>query len=278
MTTLDGAVALIARPWKGLRPDSCPPVLAYANRSGFSHTGRYGRHQQQVDIWKRPGAGIGSPMAVFVPGGAWISGRRVGQGYALLHHLVDRGFIGASIDYRTSPRHRWPAHIEDVRDAVAWARETYQPSLLALVGASAGGHLSALAGLTGAAVDAVVSLYGVYDWTCYTSAASVATTAIAAGLVLQQWSTAALREASPINHLHPDAPPFLIVQGDRDHLTPAACAREFHRRLRGVSQSRAEYLEVRGGHAFDLVRAKSTVRALRGVDDFLDEVQATANP
>jgi acetyl esterase/lipase len=27
-----------------------------------------------------------------------------------------------SIDYRVAPHHRWPAHLTDVKTAIAWAR------------------------------------------------------------------------------------------------------------------------------------------------------------
>ena len=49
--------------------------------------------------------------------------------------------------------HRWPRHIIDVKTAIAWARANVDKfggdrNFVAVAGCSAGGHLSALAGLT----------------------------------------------------------------------------------------------------------------------------------
>ena len=82
-----------------------------------------------------------------------------------------------------SPHHRWPAHVTDVKTAIAWARANVDKfggdrNFVAVAGCSAGGHLSALAGLTpnepemqcelpegsDTSVDAVVGIYGRYDW------------------------------------------------------------------------------------------------------------------
>lgn len=250
-------------------------MFAYAASRRYCHTERYGPNGHLVDIWRRPETPPDAPMLLFVPGGAWISGRRVGQGYALMNHLVDRGYLCASIDYRTSPMNRWPAHITDVRDAITWARDRFDDSpFLAVAGASAGGHLASLAALTGSPVDAVVSLYGAYDWCSRAGLIALGTGALASAVVVQRWGLAALRDASPIYQVHADAPPFMIVQGDRDHLTPAAGARRFCRALSEVSRARTDYVEVRGGHAFDLVRSAATTRALTAIDGFLDDVRS----
>jgi acetyl esterase/lipase len=40
------------------------------------------------------------------------------------------------------------------------------------------------------------------------------------------------RAASPVAHVHPGAPPFLFVHGDRDGLVPSEHSRALHRLLR----------------------------------------------
>lgn len=269
---LDEIAAALAGPWKHVHPDSCPPILAHAASRRYCETRRYGPHGLYADVWRRPDTPPGGPTLLFVPGGAWLSGRRVGQGYAMFRHLVDRGYVCVSIDYRTSPLHRWPAHLQDVQDAIAWVHQEFDPSFLVLAGASAGGHLASLAGLTGAPVDAVVSLYGAYDWANTTSLNALGTGILVAAVVVQRPCRSLLRAASPINHVHPGAPPFLIMHGSHDHLTPAAEARRFYHELRRVSRARTEYVEVPGGHAFDLVRCRSTATAIEAMDRFLGSV------
>ncbi len=90
-----------------------------------------------------------APVLLFVPGGAWVHGSRILQGYALLSHLAEQGWVCLSIDYRVAPHHRWPRHITDVKAAIAWARANVDKfggdrNFVAVAGCSAGGHLAAL--------------------------------------------------------------------------------------------------------------------------------------
>ena len=68
-------------------------------------------------------------------------------------HLAAQGWVCVAINYRLAPRDPFPAHIVDVKRAIAWIREHIaeyggDPSYLAITGGSAGGHLAALAALT----------------------------------------------------------------------------------------------------------------------------------
>jgi len=145
----------------------------------------YGDHPAQVlDVWRRKDLPAQpAPVLIFVPGGAWVHGRSMMQGTALMSRLAEMGWVCLAIDYRVAPYHRWPRHITDVKTAIAWARANVDKfggdrDFVAVAGCSAGGHLSALAGLTpddpqferklpegaDSSVDAVVGIYGRYDW------------------------------------------------------------------------------------------------------------------
>jgi len=78
------------------------------------------------------------------------------------------------------------------------------------------------------------------------------------------------RRASPIDRVHQDAPPFLVVHGDRDTLAPVEDARLFVERLRATSRAPVMYTELRGAqHAFDIFASPRTARMLDGVLRFL---------
>jgi acetyl esterase/lipase len=78
------------------------------------------------------------------------------------------------------------------------------------------------------------------------------------------------RRASPLDRVHADAPPFLIVHGDRDTLAPVEDARLFTETLREVSRSEVMYTELRGAqHAFDIFASPRTARMLDGTLRFL---------
>jgi acetyl esterase/lipase len=197
-------------------PERTPPVWKALRHRRYLYRPsiRYGSHPAQLlDVWRRkdlPPAP--APVLIFVPGGAWVHGSRTLQGYALLSHLAERGWICLAIDYRVAPHHRWPRHIIDVKTAIAWARANVDKfggdrNFVAVAGCSAGGHLSALAGLTAndpeyqaelpdcsdTSVDAVVGIYGRYDWEDRSTAERVRFIDFLERVVCGEESTATLR-------------------------------------------------------------------------------------
>src|SRR5262249_34806159 len=128
-----------------------------------------------------------APVLVAVHGGGWQLGER-----AVYQHwgpyLAARGYALFAIDYRLMQpgETTWPGAAYDVKAAVQFVRATaaelgVDRNRIALVGDSAGAHLSALVALAGTepvlstayrndphagvscAVKAVIGFYGVYD-------------------------------------------------------------------------------------------------------------------
>lgn len=276
----------IAPMWKALQH------RRYLHRSSV----RYGAHPcQLLDVWRRKDLPHRpAPVLVFVPGGAWVHGGRALQGYALLSHLAELGWVCLSIEYRVAPHHRWPAHISDVKTAIAWARANVDKfggdrNFIAVAGCSAGGHLSALAGLTGndpqmqtelaagsdTSVDAVVGIYGRYDWEDRSTPERARFVDFLERVVVNRRidrHPEVFRDASPIARVHPDAPPFLVIHGSNDTVIPVEQARGFVERLRSVSRSAVGYVELPGaGHAFDLIDGARTGTAATAVGLFLNQ-------
>ena len=70
-----------------------------------------------------------------------------------MNQMAAKGWVCVAINYRLAPRDPWPAHIVDVKRAIAWVKDNIadyggDPDYLAITGGSAGGHLAALAALT----------------------------------------------------------------------------------------------------------------------------------
>lgn len=86
----------------------------------------YGTHARQcLDVF-RPAGGHGMPVLLFVHGGAFVDGHRnrTEQVYAnVLHYFSRHGVLGMNVEYRLAPEFPYPSGSEDVRLAVAWARE-----------------------------------------------------------------------------------------------------------------------------------------------------------
>jgi acetyl esterase/lipase len=82
-------------------------------------------------------------------------------------------------------------------------------------------------------------------------------------------------DATPLLHVHDDAPPFFVIHGTHDSLVPVAEARELVRRLREVSSSPVLYAELPGGqHAFDVFASIRSAHVIRGVERFLRYLHA----
>ena len=280
-------------------PDRLAPVLkGVGQRRRYLHRGavRYGDAPGQVlDVWRRSDLQGPAPVLVFVPGGAWVVGSRILQGYTLLSHLAEQGWVCLSIDYRVSPHHRWPRHVTDVKAAVAWARANVDRfggdrEFVAIAGCSAGGHLAALTGLThddtdfhvdladdaDTSVDAVVGIYGRYDWEDRSTPERDRFVDFLERVVVNKRLAKhpeLFRKASPIARVRADAPPFLVVHGSADNVIPVAQAREFVERLRAASRSTVGYLELPGAsHGFDMTDGSRTRSAATVIGLFLDEI------
>lgn len=93
------------------------------------------------------------PAVMVVHGGAWRSGSK-GQLAKYARDLAARGMVTFAINYRLSPKHKFPAQLEDCQTALKWIRqhaEDYRvdPHRIGAIGYSAGGHLVALMGVIG---------------------------------------------------------------------------------------------------------------------------------
>lgn len=101
----------------------------------------------------QPATGKGPfPAIICVHGGGFTGGRR--EDYdELCRKFARRGYIAVTIDYRLSPKHRWPAHIHDCKAAIRWLRlhaKEYgvDPDKIGAMGSSAGGHLAQFLAVT----------------------------------------------------------------------------------------------------------------------------------
>jgi acetyl esterase/lipase len=200
--------------------------------------------------------------------------------------------VCVAMNYRLSPRSRFPDHLVDVKRAMAWVRDHAaeygaDPTFVAVTGGSAGGHLAALMALTqnepeyqpgfedvDTSVQAAVPFYGVYDFAAHTGTRPALQRRQFLDKYVMQAEAATSDEeyakASPLLRVRSDAPPFFVVHGAHDTLVPVAEAREFVRRLRDVSKQPAAYTELPGTqHAFDIFPSIRSSHMVRGVERFL---------
>ena len=268
----------------------------YTHDADISY-GEYGS-ANCLDIWRRPDLDPSgkAPVLFQIPGGAWVVGNKRGQAHPLMSHLAELGWICVAVNYRHSPRNTWPAHILDVKRALAWVRTHIaeyggDPDFIAITGGSAGGHLSSLAALTpndpryqpgfedvDTRVQAAVPFYGIYDFTRFGDALHPTMPELLEQMVIKQPHSAnptLYLDASPVNHVSADAPPFFVLHGRNDSLVPVEQARSFVAELRNVSTQPVVYAELPfTQHAFDVFGSTRAAHAAVAVEQFLAEIYA----
>lgn len=256
---------------------------------------RVGQKRLLLDVYEPRARGGRRPAVLQIHGGGWVLGSRRDQGLPLLYHLASHGWVGFNVDYRLSPRATFPDHLVDIKRALSWIREhadeyDVDPSFVVVTGGSAGGHLTALMALTqndpkyqpgfemaDTSVQAAVPFYGVY---CFLDRLKLYPPEFFSMLVEPLVMKAKradepekFRDASPLDHVGRDAPPFFVIHGDRDTLAPVQYARELVRLLRERSRAAVAYAELPGAqHAFDVFYSPRSVRVIEGVERFLSRV------
>lgn len=208
------------------------------------------------------------PVAVYIHGGGWTSGDKAGGAGSLdTHEILARGYVVVSLNYRLAPEYKWPAQITDVKCAIRHLRANaamykIDPNKIGVWGGSAGGHLVAMLGTTdksagfdageyldqSSRVQAVVDLFGPADLPAmFTSNAQVV-----AGRIFGSTSRddSILVKASPVTYITPDDPPFLILQGDQDHVVPMEQSQILHDRLKAGGVQSTLVIVKNAGHGF----------------------------
>jgi acetyl esterase/lipase len=217
-----------------------PPPIAEDVEYGVQYCSRDGV-ALLMDIYKPSTPTEASPAVLYLHPGIWALGNRNAVGGPVeFEELVSRGYVVATMDYSLAPDHRFPAQIEDAKCAVRYLRShagdySIDPDSIAAWGASAGGHLAALLGVTGpddgfatgedhadvsSEVQAVVDMFGPADLLApdYVENAGTATREVFAATGPD--AADILRRASPVAYASSGDAPFLIIHGAKDEVVP----------------------------------------------------------
>lgn len=235
------------------------------------------------------------PAVLLIHGGGWSVGDKAARRqFTIASTLAAHGYAVFSINYLLNlaeknsgtgeprlSRLAWPQNLYDCKTALRWirfqaARFNVDPAHIAVMGGSAGGHLSMLVGATvhdaeinrhglytdqSDAVSCVLNFYGDYD----IRGRSVSPiTGVVAGDV-----AALEKAASPITYLDAKSPPMFITHGTADKVIPVERSRLLAQYLRGLGVD-YWYVEIGGApHTYDLQPAQMDLRPV--VFSFLEK-------
>lgn len=227
----------------------------------------------QLDTYLLPGRP--HPAVIHVHGGGFVSGDKEGTPNATwFDPLVGAGFSVISINYRLAPKHPFPAGPDDVQTAIRWVKENAKtlridPKRLVLTGESAGGFFVSYAGANyrpGNRVAAVIPFFGEHDFELRVTENPCAmdgytkplpeggciSGGMAAFLGFSQIKTdqhrQILSDATCVNHVHKNMPPFLMIHGTRDYGVPIEQAHSMVKAMQDVGADVTLIPIVGGGH------------------------------
>lgn len=260
------------------------PYQLYTN---VSYVGTAG--PQLMDVYCPSNSTAARPGVLIIHGGGWSMGDKAdAREVQFAEFMVDEGYVAVSINYLLAVNQNnvlvessWPQNIYDCKSALRWMRKNadmlgLDPARIAVMGGSAGGHLSLLTGLSAGdaelnaggeytdqdnTVRCIVDFYGIPDVREWGGSAFID--------VSQEEAPEIWAQASPVTHLSDAAPPILIVHGTADATVDISLSEEFV----GILAARNltyQYLPIAGaGHSFTLTSTSVDLRPV--VRAFLNE-------
>ncbi len=214
------------------------------------------------------------PLVIWIHGGAWRGGNK---NKVPVTRWLDDGLAIASVEYRLSPEARFPAQVHDIKAAIRFLRQSaakygFDRDRFIIAGASAGGHLAALVGVTnkhkeleGAVgqskassdVQAIVSFYGASNLESILAQStehglSVRVPALKLLLGdLPDKKVELAKLASPTCHIDSTDPPLLLIHGDADPQMPPEQSDELHAAYQQLHRPSTLFVVKGGQHGGD---------------------------
>ncbi|MFW6006810.1 MAG: alpha/beta hydrolase fold domain-containing protein [Bacillota bacterium] len=187
------------------------------------------------------------PVIIYLHGGSFIRGgkKEILELKPLLKKFLNKGWGVVSVNYRLiNKNNNFPDNIEDIFSTIQWVKEnakkySFDSKKIGLIGHSAGGNLALMGGLASgdnfsdksfepADIKFIISMAGptkLDDTENFKLRKN-----IISYLSEKDFDNKLLKNASPINYLHQDSPPVLLVHGTEDLFVPFKQSIDFYQK------------------------------------------------
>ena len=211
------------------------------------------------------------PLIVFICGGGFEKEDNT-VWVPELAYFAKHGYVVACVDYSVLPYTQWPEQIQEIKEAIRFLRANAEqfgiiPDRVAVMGESAGGYLSSLAGVSGETRE--------YDTGSNLDQSSAVQAAV-------PWYPVVNMLAHDFSKLHldlhefvdctelitPDTPPFFIVHGTGDEQVPHTESEYLYQKLQEAGVESELVLVEGAGHA-DAAIIQDEIKEM--MLEFLDE-------
>ncbi|MFK7927482.1 MAG: alpha/beta hydrolase [Myxococcota bacterium] len=244
------------------------------------HTASFAdRKSCYIDVYTPNVAGP-HPSALIVHGGGFVGGsRRMSSVRVVIEHLLQQGFVVASLDYRLV--RPWGPFLDgqvlDVRDGARWWHENApgfgaDPTRSVIIGLSAGGGLGVMAA-DAAPFSRFIGVYGAYDLTLLPARWATATSLIRSRHRRDHSSQSPLMMGhfeQPALLIHGDIDPLAVPEHSR-RLADARAARGLPTELCWIEGAVHGYLQDGASHPH-------SAQTLSLIDSFLSPLSELVQP
>ncbi len=269
--------------------------------------------KQKVDLYlpKKRNSDKPLPVVALIHGGGWINGDRLGYAAAAIQFARTGDYAAVTVGYRLTKEAHWPAQVYDCKAAIRWIRAhakeyNLDPDKIAVMGSSAGGHLSSLLGTSGdvkevegdlgpntsfsSRVQCVANLCGPEDFTQALMFDKEKKPVLKDDAVIgllggnHEEKHAEAVAASPVTYVTKDDPPFITFHGSADQRVAFHHAETIHAALQKASVPSLLIPITNGGHGSVnnpevISRAKLFIsKTLLGADATIDTTPIPALP
>lgn len=230
------------------------------------------------------------PAVIYIHGGGWVIGTKR-QGQMICYTLASAGFDVFAISYRLAPKYPLPLALFDCKRAIAWIKNNAEKynidkNSIAVMGGSAGGHLTAMMALTAdkkefqpgfeemdTSINSAVICYGLHDFIEPIKRKSfIGLQFFLEKIVVRKpfdKNEKLYQSLQPMSYISKEVPPLLILHGTNDSMVSINQSRNLYENLKKTGAPVVFCHAKSGLHAFDIFPSPLQQKSLSLVKSFL---------